>query len=414
MPSHGTLPPSGLIDEIDIRHMSSSLNSPARPAQSPPTSRRTSRVESIQWLRGVAAMLVVCNHAILLLHKYTGVPDDAAHQFERNLALAGAFGVDIFFVISGFVMALSAQRFVGGRGAATFLAQRYNRIAPLFYLLSAILLLDMIRAGVPFGAREIVNTVTFVPWFDGREYHWPIHFLGWTLAYEFVFYLVVAVFIWCRRSASLVLLIAVLVGGALVGAVIECPWMPVRMLTSPMMVEFAFGVLLFIAWRAGRFERATRWWWALPALALLAWAWPVLSADPIVETVAAGAFSHDTAAQRLFWWGLPALAIAAWTLTLGAGRNGIARRLAQAFGDASYSIYLTHLFVLRIGEEVIKRFDAPAWLVALVGFLLSALVGWLCYRLVEQPLLRAGQLLLARFGTRARAAAARSPSRPDA
>ena len=116
----------------------------------PPAWSQTDRVEAIQWLRGVAAMIVVCHHAALLALKYLELPENSAHRMQWDLANAGVFGVDIFFVISGFVMAASARRFDGGRDAIHFLAQRYNRIAPLFYLLSALLLADMLRAQVPF------------------------------------------------------------------------------------------------------------------------------------------------------------------------------------------------------------------------------------------------------------------------
>ncbi len=366
------------------------------------TTPAAGRVEPIQWLRGIAAMLVVCNHCLLLVYKYSGVPEDAAHQLQRNMALAGAFGVDRFFVISGFVMAMSAQRFGGAAGASVFLAQRYNRIAPLFYLVSVVMLIDLLRAQVPFDFRELTNTLTFVPWLDWREYHWPVHFLGWTLAFEFVFYGVVAVFIWRRWTERLVWLFAALLVAAVIGAVTDLPWMPLRMLTSALMLEFGAGVLLYLAWRAGWFQHHKPLWYALLAAALAAYGWPVASASPIVQSIVTGAFDGDAAGFRLLYWGLPALGIAAFMLTLRPGHDSRLRKIARAIGDASYSIYLTHLFVVRLAEETIQRFDIAPWPAAAVAFLVSPLVGWLCYRLVEQPLLRWGQRLLSRYRRPAR------------
>ena len=362
----------------------------------PAAANRVDRVESIQWLRGIAAMLVVCNHCVLLVHKYGDLPGDAAHQLDRNLALAGAFGVDLFFVISGFVMAMSASRFSGRSGALNFLAQRYNRIAPLFYLLSTMLWLDMIRAQVPIGLRDIANTLTFIPWFDGREYHWPIHYLGWTLAFEFVFYAVVATFIltgWAARARALALFLLMAVAA---GSALDMPWMPLRMLTSPLMAEFALGVLSYLGWRAGLFARVRALWTFVFLVALVMYVGPILSGDSIVETVATRQFEYQGAALRLLYWGIPAVAIIAWTLSRLPEDAGRLRGLANAVGDASYSIYLTHLFVLRLGEEIVQRLDAPAWLVATGAFILSPLVGWLCFRLVEQPMLPLGQRWLKR------------------
>ena len=202
-------------------------------------------------------MLVVCNHSALLALKFLDVPETVPASPVWNLARFGAFGVDIFFAISGFVMAMSAQRFHGAGGSVRFLAQRYNRIAPLFYLLSAVLFAEMLRSHVPYSPLEVFNTLTFIPWLDGSEYHWPIHYLGWTLAFEFTFYFVVAGLIWLGRSRDVMLLAAALVGLAAIGGWTSVPWMPWQMLTSPMMVEFAFGVLLYAAFVNGWFDRNT-------------------------------------------------------------------------------------------------------------------------------------------------------------
>ena len=365
-----------------------------------PAAARLQRIESIQWLRGVAAMLVVCNHAGLLALKYLGVPDDPLHLFQWNLAQAGAFGVDIFFVISGFVMAMSARRFEGGLGAAQFIAQRYNRIAPLFYLLSAVLFAEILRSHVPFESRELVNTLTFVPWLDGRVYHWPIHYLGWTLAFEFVFYGIVATMIWSGRSRQVFLLATILIVFALAGAVVDARWMPLRMLTSPLMVEFAFGVLTYHAWLAGWFDRPALRWNVLLLAAIAFLVWPIIGRLPVVHSLVTDQFDYVGAARRLLWWGVPALAIVCWTLTLSTGADRWPRRIARAIGDATYSIYLTHLFVVRIVEESIQRFDTPVVLAAGSVLVISPIVGLISYRLLEQPLVRIGQGWVTRMTAR--------------
>jgi exopolysaccharide production protein ExoZ len=371
-----------------------------------PAAPRSQRVEPIQWLRGVAAMLVVCNHAGLLALKHLGTPDDASHLVEWNLAKAGAFGVDIFFVISGFVMAMSAQRFDGALGAADFLAQRYNRIAPLFYLMSAVLFADILRAQVAFDVREVANTLTFIPWVDGREYHWPIHYLGWTLAFEFVFYGVVGALIWAGPRRRLLVLALILLALPALGAMFDWPWMPLRMLTSPMMIEFAFGVVLYRAWLAGWFDGTRLRWHLLLVLGLLFYGWPVFSDPDVVQVLVTSQFEFEGAAARVLWWGVPAMAIVCWTLTLPVGEDRWPRRVARAIGDASYSIYLTHLFVVRLAEEVIERTGTPVVLAAASVLIISPIVGLISYRLLEQPLLRIGQgwvaRLRARFGRAAR------------
>ncbi len=336
-------------------------------------------------------MIVVCHHAALLALKYLEFPENSAHRMQWDLANAGVFGVDIFFVISGFVMAASARRFDGGRDAIHFLAQRYNRIAPLFYLLSALLLADMLRAQVPFDVRDVLNTLTFVPWFDGREYHWPIHYLGWTLAFEFVFYGVVTALIWSGGGRRVVLLAAILAGLALAGALYDAPWLPLRMLTSPTMVEFGLGGLAYRAWRAGWFDRRALRWHLFLVAGMALFLWSIFGELHLVHVMATDVLDHTGALRRLLWWGIPAFAIVCWALTLTPGADRWPRRGARLIGDASYSIYLTHLFVVRLAEEVIQRSDLPVVLVAVSVVIVSPVVGWASYRLLEQPLLRSGQ-----------------------
>ena len=342
-------------------------------------------------------MLVVCNHAALLALKFLGPAETTPATTVWNLARFGAFGVDIFFVISGFVMAMSAQRFNGVSDSVRFLAQRYNRIAPLFYLLSAVLFADMIRASVAYNGLEVFNTLTFIPWLDSTEYHWPIHYLGWTLAFEFVFYVVVAGLIWAGRGRDVVLLAAILIVLAIIGRWAALPWMPWLMLTSPMMVEFALGVLLYAAFRQGWFDRSAGLWRGLAVVAIALLLWPNFNGSTTVHDVVTTQFSWSGAALRLVWWGVPALFIVAAFLTLAPTRNSALRRWAVAIGDATYSIYLTHLFVVRIGEEVIERTPLPPIVVAISVVLISPIVGILCYRLVEAPLMHRGQRVISRL-----------------
>lgn len=341
-------------------------------------------------------MLVVCNHAALLSLKFLEIPEASPPQPLWNLARFGAFGVDIFFVISGFVMAMSARRLDGGAGAARFLAQRYNRIAPLFYLLSAVLFLDMIRASVPYSPLEVFNTLAFIPWLDGRTYHWPVHFLGWTLAFEFVFYCVVALLIWQHRGRSAWLLAGLLVALVFIGSVIALPWMPWQMLTSPMMIEFALGVALYALFTAGWFERSAKVWLTLGLASLALLAIPIFDGSQTIYAAVMDQLEFRGALTRLLWWGLPACAIVAAFLTIVPKTDTWLRRAAVAIGDATYSIYLTHLFVVRIGEEVIERVGGPI-LVSILVVLVSPLVGIACYRLLEAPMMRQGQRLISRW-----------------
>lgn len=364
------------------------------------------RLASIQWLRGLAAMLVVANHASMLALENSAPHARAVQSSLLNLAYLGGIGVDLFFIISGFVMALTARRFAGVPGALHFLLQRYNRIAPLYYLLCAVLVLEAARSGTPIAQRELMNSLTFVPWFDFDTYSWPVHYLGWTLAFEFVFYGIVAVLIatgFAHRPRSILAVTLVL---PTAGLVFGGDWVPWQMLTSPLMWEFALGVLLYIGHCRGHVGHRGRLRPALPLLLAAAFAAALLPAFtdwPVILNAATRQFDHAGATWRFVCWGLPAFVIVACCLSLPGRAESRAGRLLLALGDASYSIYLTHLFVVRLALEAIERLglDPVAAMVAVL--VLAPPVGLLAYRWLERPLLRSGQSLIGRL----------RPSRPE-
>ena len=356
-----------------------------------PSPSSDNRVESIQWLRGFAAMLVVFNHAALLALENAPQSGGAWRMQAFNFAWLGGIGVDVFFVISGFVMALSAGRFAGGIGAAHFLLQRYNRIAPLFYLMSAVLLAEMLRASVGFEINELINTFIFIPLFDTTVYSWPIHYLGWTLAYEFIFYMIVATLIVRREGPSRRWLLGLLVAFPFLGIFTPIPWMPWQMLTSPMMWEFGLGVAIFLGWRSGIFTRLAGWWRVGIAIALIVTVAPALTDSSIVETAAAAHWTREGATVRFLVWGVPAGLLVAGFFTLHNHAFGALTPALKLLGDISYSLYLSHLFVVRLTLEAIQRAGLDPFAAMVLVMLASPVVAWLVYRWLEQPLLRVGQ-----------------------
>lgn len=112
----------------------------------------------------------------------TGIP---------NLTTFGASGVDLFFVISGFVMAQSLA--TGGTTPSRFLAARWRRIVPLFVLMSGVYIL---LCPDPIAPPSLIETVTILPLFDGSSYHAPALFVGWTLGFE-----AFSICSWRRRCA---------------------------------------------------------------------------------------------------------------------------------------------------------------------------------------------------------------------
>jgi len=304
-------------------------------------------LRSIQLLRGIAATAVVFHHCY-----NPGVPGAARH---------GAAGVDIFFVISGFIMATVA----GNRSWDEFLGDRVARIYPLWFI--AVLPWFFIQ---PNGLGVILTSLTLWPVWGHIDK--PALVIGWTLSYEMLFYIVFAIGIATRRPV-----VPFLIFGSLI--LLELAFrnvMVLRFIGSPMSIEFLAGVLM------AKLPRQRGLGAVLIVAGLLGLG---LSPGTFYESMyGAEVFS------RVAEWGVPAAMIVYGTLSLEPLLNSQAFAVPLFIGDASYSIYLFHLLTV---------YRLP-WLAGLVGGLL---IGVLAHLLIEKPMVRA-----VRDFKRGRAAAWRS------
>ena len=150
------------------------------------------KLDSIQVLRAFAAICVVVHHAFLTTTILT-VPPVGSIVPPLWLVRLCAAGVDVFFVISGFLMAYIAGPYLSGeRPVRRFLAQRVIRIWPPYLIVTlfvcAHLLLSRVAAW-PFDLQpRRLASLVFVPSFNQDGQLQPIVGPGWTLNYEMLFY----------------------------------------------------------------------------------------------------------------------------------------------------------------------------------------------------------------------------------
>lgn len=285
---------------------------------------------SIQYLRAAAALMVVFFHADGMAQEYFGF---AGLQF-------GAAGVDIFFVISGFIMwvTTASERIT----PASFVANRIVRIVPLYWAMTLLLyggwLIFRDPATLP-SLGNLVRSLLFIPFVSPRTGEiQPLLIAGWTLNFEMFFYAVFACTLLVARRYRAVVVCGVL--GALVAwpllAALSSPL--ALTYTSPLLIEFMIGCLLGVM-----YERR-----ALPRPAIAAF---VLVTGCGLLLTSGMLSAADTGAVRFVHWGLPAFLIV--TGTLGLESKLKEWRLLMLLGDASYSIYLTHGVVLSAVEGVV-------------------------------------------------------------
>lgn len=164
-----------------------------------PTSKQN--IASVQALRFIAAALVVCTHATLYLQDRV----DPSLQIWST----GAVGVNIFFVISGFVMVISAdsiRRTV--QGGVLFMKRRLARIVPIYWIATSakLAVLLILPAAALHTKTDLANTIgsfLFFPVLDGNGEVKPLHGVGWTLMHEMYFYVLFSVGMALRLSPIL-------------------------------------------------------------------------------------------------------------------------------------------------------------------------------------------------------------------
>jgi exopolysaccharide production protein ExoZ len=282
---------------------------------------------SVQYLRAVAALLVVYFHAV---NHYPGIPAPV----RRDVGLAG---VDLFFAISGFVMVLTTAN--NRYTVAQFLARRVIRIVPLYwcftFLMAALLLLVPEAFGRSrFTLEHLARSLLFVPHENPGEAGaiTPMVKLGWTLNYEMLFYLLFGLCMGLRPLRRSLVTTALLATVGALCAAIEAPPPPLRFWGNLIVFEFALGMLVGHAYVAGWLRRIP----ARVATAVL-----VASVASIVWVVGLGTDVH-----RLFTFAPSCAALLVAMLALEEAGALPDLRLVRFLGDASYSLYLSHFFAV--------------------------------------------------------------------
>ncbi|WP_246688183.1 acyltransferase [Methylobacterium sp. WL120] len=343
---------------------------------------------AIQILRAAAALLVVMHHA---QSEAAALAQRTGQAFAPSALLPWAGGVDVFFVISGFIIVhAAAPHAAGPHGRRRFLAHRIARVVPLYWLVTALYLAvgmaapaALSGAGGPLDAGSVVAAFLFWPAARADGAVQPVYGLGWTLNCEMAFYALFAVGLGWGRRPRVAWLVAALAGIVLAGAWLRPASVPLAFWSNPVMLEFAFGALIALARGEGlRLGQPARAALALLGLGLL-WRAAQGSADldgfwrplalgiPAACLVAAAALGHARAE--------------------GGRRSSIVSALA-ALGDASYALYLVHPFALRALREVLVRANLAAlldpWAALALMLAASVAAALLVHAFVERPMTR--------------------------
>lgn len=320
----------------------------------------------------------------MIVFYHLGLPLSRA-GYSGSWPLGLAHGVDLFFVISGFIMVVATQD-----SAVTprlFLLRRFLRIAPLYYALTGFMLLVFaIRPGLlqsfVFEWPHVLASFAFWPMINPATGETtPVLIPGWTLQYEMFFYLLFALAMpagrWSLALLGAIFLALVAIGQAWQGGT------AVSFFAAPVILQFLMGVGLGRAFQQGLFPRTP-----------LAHAWICRASVMAGVVLAFAALIFAPAVLPAVWAplqsGLLAVLIVAGLVWLERENRMPDWRWLLVMGDASYAIYLAHPSILSASYQVWTALKLPAslWGLAFACVGASIAAGLLIHAAIELPLRR--------------------------
>lgn len=346
------------------------------------------KLSNLQILRFIAAGLVLFSH----------VQHQALKLFTANSSfnvfepIYWAGGVDIFFVISGFIMYYIASDKFGARGATFgFLLKRLARIAPPYWLFTVLMVISTVLfakhiSHPNFSFSLLLSSLFFIPKMNSYGLFYPVLMLGWTLNFEFFFYIVFSIGLLFKRKFGVVLIVLMLLMIASLKFVVNVEGAMFEFYSNPIIFEFVFGIFLAMCFLSG---------FRLPLLVSVC---VVLLSIVLMVTLKSAGIASNYWSYRFLWMGLPALLLCSGFVLSDVkdnnSSNGI-RDFLSFMGDASYSLYLSHPFSLNLIALLwVKcKFGTP-WLYVGISCFFSLLCAVFVYLWIEKPLVGFSSRLL--------------------
>lgn len=346
-----------------------------------PRTISSQRLTTLQLARAFAAASVVIGHTLHEAIKWEDL--SPALRWSEGFVPFGQ-GVDVFFVISGFIMYHVSRGHLDRRGYwREFARNRVVRIVPTywFYTFAMIALLVLLPSAFDTASLDlgqIVRSFLFLPGLDEVRGN-PVLQLGWTLNYEMFFYALFAGSIAAFGRRAVPALAVLLVALAALHPMLADNAYALKVWSRPIILDFAAGLGIGALWSRGvRVGRGAGW--TLVVLSLVTF----LAVPGLGLTVSMGVYADlpFLLAATLFVAGL--------TLVPDAPPRGRVGRAGVLVGDASYSLYLSHPFVLTavflVWDRVATLRDLGGWVYLGVTTTACVVASIFAYWLVERPL----------------------------
>lgn len=318
--------------------------------------------DSIQTLRGIAAILVILEHVRFLK--------------------CGAFGVDIFFCISGFMIMFATHK-----STKNFFRKRIIRIIPLYYIMTiGTYLLLLILPGMFEQTKAnpvfLVKSLLFIPFDIGNGILQPLMRIGWTVNCEMFFYLVFFIAFHINQKYRGLVCSAILSLVVVFAQVFPVSFAPLNFYGNPVMLEFVLGIICYYIcqklyeWRCQNKLSAI----FAPLSLLIAF---ILFCLLIITMPSINILGF----RRLLFWGFPGMLLVLCFFLFGLFST--VPRFTVLLGNMSFSIYLVHYYPIMFLDRVVFDFSVCTPY-TVFGTVLAALLclglSYICFLLIEKRL----------------------------
>lgn len=288
------------------------------------------KINNIQALRAFAALAVASFH--------TGFAFPYMKPF-------GSFGVDVFFVISGYIMARICEK-----DSRFFFRRRILRIVPPYWAATLILFVAAFWFPQYMGTTraapdELIKSLLFIPFVKSSGLFRPLLFVGWSLNYEMYFYVVLAISLLVFRRYALLLAGTAIVSITLISGQFQNQSIYAKFYGNDISLEFVLGIAAFFVCRAVNDQAAKRL--RLPMLFLLV-------ASMLTLILSQSILPPIHLPRFVILGGLSFLLVASASLLSQGGWDTTAAWLVVT-GDASYILYLIHTYSEYFVSRVLSR-----------------------------------------------------------
>ena len=319
-------------------------------------------LSSIQILRAMAAWAVVFHHYMQIFHGF-----ESSNFLARFFSEYGLLGVDLFFIISGFVIYNS----VSGNNVspASFAIQRVARIAPAYWIFTSVIAVlaanfENLIPRTEFEIEHFAKSLFFIPAYSPTGIGLlPTLSVGWTLNYEMLFYGVFGISLFFPKKALPPVLCILVATIQIVASHSDGAF---SFYGRPLIYDFLIGIVVSMAFRSGLVEKIT------PVMAI------TLIFTSLYVMAISGAISHSPIKA-----GIPLAVIFAATISQERFLKGL--RFLTHLGNWSYSTYLVHIIVICIILKAFSTYNLYEPIALFLTIAFTLILSWVSYRFLEKP-----------------------------